>query len=152
MGISSGPTAYGALANSSNFGNSFTQGIGGLASDFAGNGMVGNLLGMPVIASNNAYMDAGAVAADGEKGLTVWTGFDTGSSGADTADDDKLRGFCIHKDAFYHAMQQSPRVQRSYQHTYMQDLVSVDALFGGVVRSADSDGDRKIIALTDSLD
>jgi hypothetical protein len=34
----------------------------------------------------------------------------------------------------------------------MQDLVSFDALYGCVVRNADSAGDRRIITLYDSLD
>ena len=152
-----GKTAYGALANSSNFGNAFTQGVAGapLGQDFASTGVVGQLLGMPVIASNSVFLDAGAVAASAgniEKGITkAWTGFDTGSSGADTDDDDLLRGFAIHNSALYFGIQ-SQNVKQSYQHTYMSDLVSADVLYGAVARCADSDGDRRIIALTDSLD
>ena len=149
-----GKTAYGALANSSNFGNAFTQGVAGapLGQDFASTGVVGQLLGMPVIASNSVFLDDGAVAADAEKGITkAWTGFDTGSSGADTDDDDLLRGFAIHNSALYFGIQ-SQNVKQSYQHTYMSDLVSADVLYGAVARCADSDGDRRIIALTDSLD
>jgi hypothetical protein len=145
-----GKTAYGALGS---LGNSFAQGTAApLGSDFARSGVVGSLLGMPVIASNSVYLDAGAVAADAEKGITkAWTGFDTGSSGADTDDDDLLRGFCIHESALYYGIQ-SQNVKQSYQHTYMSDLVSADVLYGAVARCADSDGDRRIIALTDSLD
>tara|TARA_R100000353_G_scaffold73681_4_gene56290 strand:- start:1503 stop:2567 length:1065 start_codon:yes stop_codon:yes gene_type:complete len=149
-----GKTAYGALANSSNFGNSYTQGTQGapLGGNFAQTGVVGNLLGMPVIASNSVFLDDGAVAADAEKGITkAWTGFDTGSAGADTADDDLLRGFAIHNSALYWGIQKST-VQSSYQHTYMSDLVSMDVIYGAVARCADSAGDRRIIALTDSLD
>ena len=149
-----GKTAYGALANSSNFGNSYTQGTQGapLGGNFAQTGVVGNLLGMPVIASNSVFLDDGAVAADAEKGITkAWTGFDTGSAGADTDDDDLLRGFAIHNSALYWGIQKST-VQSSYQHTYMSDLVSMDVIYGAVARCADSAGDRRIIALTDSLD
>ena len=141
------PTAYGSLANTSNFGNSWTQGIAGLNSDIAGGkGIVGSLLGMPVIASNSAFMDVGSVAADSEAGLpTAWTGFDTGA----TTDDDYLRGFAIHDSALYWAIQDS-NVKQSYQHTYMSDLISTDSLYGAVARAADSSGNRRIIALTDS--
>tara|TARA_R100000353_G_scaffold551_2_gene753 strand:+ start:297 stop:1352 length:1056 start_codon:yes stop_codon:yes gene_type:complete len=145
-----GKTAYGALGS---LGNSFAQGTQApLGADFARSGVVGSLLGMPVIASNNVFLDAGSVAADAEKGITkAWTGFDTGSSGADTDDDDILRGFCIHESALYYGIQ-SQNVKQSYQHTYMSDLVSADVIYGAVARCADSDGDRRIIALTDSLD
>ena len=149
-----GPVCYGALANTSNFGNSYTLGTAGspLGQGFANTGVAGNLLGMPVIASNSAFMDATTVAANAEAGITkAWLGFDTGSSGADTDDNDTLRGFAIHNSALYWGIQKSS-VQRSYQHTYMSDLVSVDALYGAVARCADSAGDRRIIALTNSLD
>ena len=143
------PVTYGALAN---VGSAFDQGTNApLGANFASTGVVGKLLGMPVVMSNNAYMDVASVSADAEKGLTAWTGFDTGSSGAATADDDHLMGFAIHKSALYTAIQ-AQGVKRSYQHTYMQDLVSYDALYGCVVRNADSAGDRRIIALYDSLD
>ena len=130
------PTAYGSLANTSNFGNSWTQGLGGIASDnnILGKGVVGSLLGMPVIASNSAFMDVGSVAAA-----------DTGAS----TDDDYLRGFAIHDSALYWAIQDA-NVKQSCQHTYMSDLISTDALYGAVARTADSAGNRRIIALTDS--
>ena len=140
------PTAYGSLANTSNFGNSWTQGLAGLASEFQGKGIVGSLLGMPVIASNSAFMDVGSVAAAAEAGIhTAWDGFDTGA----TTDDDYLRGFAIHDSALYWAIQDS-NVKQSYQHTYMSDLISTDSLYGAVARAADSSGNRRIISLTDS--
>ena len=141
------PTAYGSLANTSNFGNSWTQGIAGLNSDVSGGkGIVGSLLGMPVIASNSAFMDVGSVAAAAEAGIhTAWDGFDTGAS----TDDDYLRGFAIHDSALYWAIQDA-NVKSSYQHTYMQDLISADSLYGAVARAADSSGNRRIISLTDS--
>ena len=143
------PVTYGALAN---IGSSFDQGTTApLGANFARTGVVGTLLGMPVVMSNNAYMDVASVSVDAEKGLTAWTGFDTGSSGGDTADDDHLMGFAIHESALYTAIQ-AQGVKSSYQHTYMQDLVSFDALYGCVVRNADSAGDRRIITLYDSLD
>ncbi len=146
-----GPKAYGSLANTSNFGNSWTQGVGGLNSTVAGAGLVGSLLGMPVIASNSAFMDVGSVAAAAGAGIhTAWTGFDTGGSGgSDTTDDDYLRGFAIHDSALYWAIQDA-NVKSSYQHTYMSDLISTDALYGAVCRTADSAGNRRVISLTDS--
>ena len=141
------PKAYGSLANTSNFGNSFTQGLAGLNSNLqGGNGIVGSLLGMPVIASNSVFMDVGSVAAAAGAGIhTAWDGFDTGAS----TDDDFLRGFAIHDSALYWAIQDS-NVKQSYQHQEMSDLVSVDSLYGAVARAADSAGNRRIIALTDS--
>ena len=143
------PVTYGALAG---IGEAFAQGTQApLGADFARTGQVGTLMGMPVVMSNNAYLDVASVSANAETGTQAWTGFDTGSSGGDTADDDHLMGFAIHESALYTAIQ-SEGVKRSYQHTYMQDLVSYDALYGCVVRNADSAGDRRIIALYDSLD
>ena len=142
------PKAYGSLANTSNFGNSWTQGLGGIASDnnILGKGVVGSLLGMPVIASNSAFMDVGSVAQAAGAGIhTAWDGFDTGAS----TDDDYLRGFAIHDSALYWAIQDS-NVKQSYQHTHMSDLISADALYGAVCRTADSAGNRRVIALTDS--
>lgn len=145
------PITYGALANLG--GSSFDQGTANapLGANFATTGVVGTLLGMPVVMSNNAYMDVASVAANTETGTQAWTGFDTGSGGGDTADDDHLMGFAIHESALYTAIQSSG-VKKSYQHTYMQDLVSADALYGCVVRNADTAGDRRIITLYDSLD
>ena len=142
-----GPTAYGSLANTSNFGNSWTQGIAGLNSDVAGGkGIVGSLLGMPVIASNSAFMDVGSVAAAAGAGIhTAWDGFDDAAA----TDDDYLRGFAIHDSALYWAIQDA-NVKQSYQHTYMSDLISADSLYGAVCRTADSAGNRRVIALTDS--
>ena len=145
-----GKTCYGALANTSNFGNSYTLGTQGtpLGAGFANTGVAGNLLGMPVIASNSAFLDVGSLAADAEKGITkAWGGFDTGG----TDDDDILRGFAIHKSALYWGIQQSS-VKNSYQHTYMSNLVTLDAIYGATARVADSAGDRRIIVLTDDLD
>ncbi len=143
-----GSKAYGSLANTSNFGNSWTQGLAGLNSDLqGGKGIVGSLLGMPVIASNSVFLDVSRVAQSTGAGIhTAWDGFDTG---ADT-DDDYLRGFAIHDSALYWCIQDA-NVKASYQHTYMQDLISADALYGAVARTADSAGNRRIISLTDSL-
>tara|TARA_R100001082_G_scaffold102868_1_gene73213 strand:+ start:699 stop:1757 length:1059 start_codon:yes stop_codon:yes gene_type:complete len=143
------PVTYGALAG---IGEAFAQGTQApLGADFAKTGQVGTLMGMPVVMSNNAYLDVASVTANTETGSQAWTGFDTGSGGSDSDDDDHLMGFAIHESALYTAIQ-SEGVKRSYQHTYMQDLVSYDALYGCVVRNADSAGDRRIIALYDSLD
>lgn len=90
--------------------------------------------------------------ANAEAGITKeWLGFDTGNSGADTADNDLLRGFAIHNSALYWGIQKSS-IKSSYQHTYMSDLISLDAIYGATARTADSAGNRRIIALTDSLD
>ena len=91
-------------------------------------------------------MDVGSVAQAAGAGIhTAWDGFDTGAS----TDDDYLRGFAIHDSALYWAIQDS-NVKQSYQHTHMSDLISADALYGAVCRTADSAGNRRVIALTDS--
>ena len=101
---------------------------------------------MPVIASNSVFMDVGAVAAAAGAGIpTAWDGVDTCAS----TDDDYLRGFAIHDSALYWAIQDA-NVKSSYQHTYMSDLISTDALYGAVARTADSAGNRRVISLTDS--
>ena len=140
-----GSTAYGSLAKLGS-GNAFVQGTQGspAGSSFASTGIVGSLLGMPVILSNNAYLDMVRVEADAGKNITVWNGFDTDNS----TNDDTLRGFAIHKSALYQAFSKKPKMEMSYQHQYMQSLLTVDSIYGAVVRNADAAGERRIIALT----
>ena len=146
-----GTKLYGSLANLDS-GAGFVRGSASPAgATFAQTGVVGNILGMPVILSNSPYLEVEDVAADADKGITAWEGFDTsGTGGDDSTNDDALRGFAIHESALYYAAAQAPRVQQSYQHRYLSDLVTVDAIYGCAVRNANTTGDRRIIALIDN--
>ena len=141
------PKLYASLANLDS-GAGFVRGSASPAgASFAETGVVGNILGMPVILSNSPYLDAASVSADADKGISEWTGFDTDNA----TNDDIFRGFCIHQSALYYASSQAPRVQQSYQHRYLSDLITVDAIYGCAVRNADVDGDRRIIGLIDNV-
>tara|TARA_R100000654_G_C2682423_1_gene127471 strand:- start:674 stop:1795 length:1122 start_codon:yes stop_codon:yes gene_type:complete len=141
---------YGSLANLDS-GAGFVRGSASPAgATFATTGVVGNILGMPVILSNSPYLGVEDVAVAASKGITAWEGFDTsGTGGDDSTNDDALRGFAIHESALYYAAAQAPRVQQSYQHTELSDLITVDTIYGCAVRNANATGDRRIIALID---
>tara|TARA_R100000655_G_scaffold43730_1_gene80121 strand:+ start:414 stop:1451 length:1038 start_codon:yes stop_codon:yes gene_type:complete len=141
------PTLYASLAALDSAAG-FVRGTAGpLGADFASTGVAGNILGMNVVVTQSPYLDVGAVSADADKGVTAWTGFDTN----DSTNDDILRGFCIHNSALYYAAAQSPRVQQSYQHTELSDLITVDAIYGCAVRNSATAGDRRIIGLSKNV-
>tara|TARA_R110000824_G_scaffold172468_2_gene350440 strand:- start:2096 stop:3154 length:1059 start_codon:yes stop_codon:yes gene_type:complete len=146
-----GTKLYGSLANLDS-GAGFVRGSAAPAgATFAQTGVVGNILGMPVILSNSPYLEVEDVAVDATKGITAWEGFDTsGTAGDDSTNDDALRGFAIHKSALYYAAAQAPRVQQSYQHTELSDLITVDSIYGCAVRNANVTGDRRVIGLIDN--
>ena len=129
------PTLYASLA-------ALDSGAG-----FASTGVAGNILGMNVVVSQSPYLDVATVSADADKGITAWDGFDTN----DGTNDDILRGFCIHNSALYYAAAQAPRVQQSYQHRYLSDLITVDAIYGCAVRNSATAGDRRIIGLSKNV-
>ena len=101
---------------------------------------------MPVILSNSPYLDAAKVTADAAQGITAWDGVDT--NGDDN--DDLFRGFAVHQSAMYYAASQAPRVQQSYQHRYLADLITVDAIYGCTVRNSNTAGDSRIIGLIEN--
>ena len=141
------PTLYASLA-ALDSGAGFVRGTAGpLGADFASSGVAGNILGMNVVVSQSPYLDVASVSADADKGVTAWTGFDTN----DSTNDDILRGFCIHNSALYYAAAQAPRVQQSYQHRYLSDLITVDAIYGCAVRNSATAGDRRIIGLSKNV-
>lgn len=146
-----GTKLYGSLA-SLDSGAGFVRGSASPAgASFASTGVVGNILGMPVVLSNSPYLEVEDVAQDDDKGISPWEGFDTsGTGGDDSTNDDSLRGFAIHNSALYYAAAQAPRVQQSYQHTELSDLITVDSIYGCAVRNANATGDRRIIALIDN--
>tara|TARA_Y100001973_G_C5178410_1_gene323436 strand:- start:119 stop:1246 length:1128 start_codon:yes stop_codon:yes gene_type:complete len=141
-----GPKLYGSLANLDSGAGFVRGGAAPAGAGFTQTGVVGNILGMPVILSNSPYLDASTVSADADQGIAAWTGFDT-----DNADnDDAFRGFAVHQSAMYYAASQAPRVQQSYQHRYLADLITVDAIYGCTVRNSNTAGDRRIIGLIDN--
>lgn len=146
-----GTKLYGSLA-SLDSGAGFVRGSASPAgATFATTGVVGNILGMPVVLSNSPYLEVEDVAVDVDKGVLAWEGFDTsGTGGDDSTNDDALRGFAIHESALYYAASQAPRVQQSYQHTELSDLITVDTIYGCAVRNANATGDRRIIGLIDN--
>ena len=141
------PTLYASLA-ALDTAAGFVRGTAGpLGAEFASTGVAGNILGMNVVVSQSPYLDVATVSADADKGITAWDGFDTN----DGTNDDILRGFCIHNSALYYAAAQAPRVQQSYQHRYLSDLVTVDAIYGCAVRNSAVAGDRRIIGLSKNV-
>ena len=141
------PTLYASLA-ALDSGAGFVRGTASpLGAGFASSGIAGNILGMNVVVSQSPYLDVGSVSADADKGVTAWGGFDTDGS----TNDDILRGFCIHSSALYYASAQAPRVQQSYQHTELSDLITVDAIYGCAVRNSATAGDRRIIGLSKNV-
>lgn len=141
------PTLYASLAALDSAAG-FVRGTASpLGAGFASTGVAGNILGMNVVVSQSPYLDVGATSAAADKGVTAWDGFDTN----DGTNDDILRGFCIHNSALYYAAAQAPRVQQSYQHTEMSDLVTVDAIYGCAVRNSATAGDRRIIGLSKNV-
>jgi hypothetical protein len=141
------PTLYASLA-ALDSGAGFVRGTASpLGAGFASTGVAGNILGMNVVVSQSPYLDVASVSADADKGITAWTGFDTN----DSTNDDILRGFCIHNSALYYAAAQAPRVQQSYQHRFLSDLITVDAIYGCAVRNSATAGDRRIIGLSKNV-
>jgi len=141
------PTLYASLAALDSAAG-FVRGTNGpLGANFASTGVAGNILGMNVVVTQSPYLDVGSVSEDADKGISPWGGFDTDGA----TNDDILRGFCIHNSALYYAASQAPRVQQSYQHRYLSDLVTVDAIYGCAVRNSAVAGDRRIIGLSKNV-
>ena len=141
------PTLYASLA-ALDSGAGFVRGTASpLGSGFASTGVAGIILGMNVVVSQSPYLDVATVSADADKGVTAWDGFDTN----DGTNDDILRGFCIHNSALYYASAQAPRVQQSFQHTELSDLITVDAIYGGAGRNSATAGDRRVIGLSKNV-
>jgi hypothetical protein len=127
----------------------FAQGTQGaaLGADFGRTGNAGSILGMPVWVAQSPYMatDGGDVAADASKGILAVSDLET--SGTD--DNDIVYGYAIHESALYYAFSKEAKVTASYRHAYLSTLVTVESVYGGAIRNADSDGERRIFALVD---
>ena len=86
-----------------------------------------------------------AVSADATKGIKAVADLDT--SGTD--DDDIVYGYAIHESALYFAFSKEAKMQASYRHSYLSTLVTCESVYGGAVRNADADGERRIFGLVD---
>ena len=127
----------------------FAQGTQGaaLGADFGRTGNAGAILGMPVWVAQSPYMstNGGDVSADAAKGILAVDDLET--SGTD--DNDIVYGYAIHESALYYAFSKEAKVTASYRHAYLSTLVTVESVYGGAIRNADSDGERRIFALVD---
>jgi hypothetical protein len=96
-----------------------------LGADFGRTGNAGAILGMPVWIAQSPYMGSASggadVSADATKGIK----------------------------ALYYAFSKEAKMQASYRHSYLSTLVTCESVYGGAVRNADADGERRIFALVD---
>jgi hypothetical protein len=127
---------------------SYSQGTQAtLGAEFGRTGNAGAILGMPVWIAQSPYMGVGgAVSADASKGIkAIADGFDTDGA----TDDDIVYGYAIHESALYFAFSKEAKMQASYRHSYLSTLVTCESVYGGAIRNADADGERRIFALVD---
>jgi len=127
---------------------SYSQGTQAtLGAEFGRTGNAGAILGMPVWIAQSPYMSVGgAVSADASKGIkAIADGFDTDGA----TDDDIVYGYAIHESALYFAFSKEAKMQASYRHSYLSTLVTCESVYGGAIRNADADGERRIFALVD---
>ena len=137
------PAMYASLAALADFVKGTSSPLGAA---FESTGNAGNILGMPVWVAQSPYMVSGAdVSADATKGIKEVLDLET--SGTD--DNDIVYGYAIHESALYYAFSKEAKINASYRHAYLSTLVTVEGVYGGVAINADTDGDRRIIALVD---
>ena len=138
------PAMYASLASLADFVKGTASPLG---AGFESTGNAGNLLGMPVWVAQSPYMatDGGDVSAVAGKGIKALDDLET--SGTD--DNDIVYGYAIHESAMYYAFSKEAKITASYRHAYLSTLVTVESVYGGVVKNTDAQGDRRIIALVD---
>ena len=138
------PAMYASLASLADFVKGTASPLG---AGFESTGNAGNLLGMPVWVAQSPYMatDGGDVSAVAAKGIKALDDLET--SGSD--DNDIIYGYAIHESAMYYAFSKEAKITASYRHAYLSTLVTVESVYGGVVKNTDAQGDRRIIALVD---
>ena len=129
---------------------SYSQGTQAtLGADFGRTGNAGAILGMPVWIAQSPYMGSASggadVSADATKGIKALDDLET--SGTDN--NDIVYGYAIHETALYYAFSKEAKMQASYRHSYLSTLVTCESVYGGAVRNADADGERRIFALVD---
>jgi hypothetical protein len=120
-----------------------------LGADFGRTGNAGAILGMPVWIAQSPYMGSASggadVSADATKGIKALDDLDTSGS----ENQDIVYGYAIHETALYYAFSKEAKMQASYRHSYLSTLVTCESVYGGAVRNADADGERRIFALVD---
>jgi hypothetical protein len=120
-----------------------------LGADFGRTGNAGAILGMPVWIAQSPYMGSASggadVSADATKGIKALDDLDTSGS----ENQDVVYGYAIHETALYYAFSKEAKMQASYRHSYLSTLVTCESVYGGAVRNADADGERRIFALVD---
>jgi len=120
-----------------------------LGAEFGKTGNAGAILGMPVWIAQSPYMGSAsggaAVSADATKGIKAVADLDDSGS----ENDDIVYGYAIHESALYFAFSKEAKMQASYRHSYLSTLVTCESVYGGAVRNADADGERRIFALVD---
>ena len=138
------PAMYASLASLADFVKGTASPLG---AGFESTGNAGNLLGMPVWVAQSPYMaGTGAdVTADATKGIKAVADLETDG----TDDNDIVYGYAIHESAMYYAFSKEAKITASYRHAYLSTLVTVESVYGGVVKNTDAQGDRRIIALVD---
>ena len=129
---------------------SYSQGTQAtLGAEFGRTGNAGAILGMPVWIAQSPYMGSASggadVSADATKGIKAVS--DLENSGTDN--NDIVYGYAIHESALYFAFSKEAKMQASYRHSYLSTLVTCESVYGGAIRNADADGERRIFALID---
>ena len=129
---------------------SYSQGTQAtLGAEFGRTGNAGAILGMPVWIAQSPYMGSASggadVSADATKGIKAVS--DLENSG--TENNDIVYGYAIHESALYFAFSKEAKMQASYRHSYLSTLVTCESVYGGAIRNADADGERRIFALID---
>ena len=129
---------------------SYSQGTqASLGAEFGRTGNAGSILGMPVWIAQSPYMGSASggesVSADASKGIQALEDLDDTS----TNNDDTVFGYAIHESALYYAFSKEAKMQASYRHAYLSTLVTCESVYGGAIRNADADGERRIFGLVD---
>ena len=129
---------------------SYSQGTQAtLGADFGRTGNAGAILGMPVWIAQSPYMGSASggasVSADATKGIKAVADLDDN----DATSEDIIYGYAIHESALYFAFSKEAKMQASYRHSYLSTLVTCESVYGGAIRNADADGERRIFALID---
>ena len=129
---------------------SYSQGTQAtLGADFGRTGNAGAILGMPVWIAQSPYMGSASggasVSADATKGIKAVADLDDN----DATSEDIIYGYAIHESALYFAFSKEAKMQASYRHSYLSTLVTCESVYGGAIRNADADGERRIFALVD---
>jgi len=129
---------------------SYSQGTQAtLGAEFGRTGNAGAILGMPVWIAQSPYMGSASggasVSADATKGIKALADLDDN----DATSEDIVYGYAIHESALYYAFSKEAKMQASYRHSYLSTLVTCESVYGGAVRNADADGERRIFSLVD---